>query len=337
MSAPNHLRRIPALASLATLLLGLLGTGTAQAAPSLVQEHAGVGCSVPFTVKTPTDAAQSDPSRLAAALGLPGSSQVIAKAVDRHVTWLSSISCKPRPDRTRRPSTTGTPVAANGSSINWSGYIAYNASSPTYVQSEWTVPAISTADPTVGNTNSSIWPGIGGWDGVSGELLQDGTEQDATCALLLGSLCTEHTTSTYFWLEDYPAEPEQEITNLVPKAGDSVAAVTSYSSGTVSFTLCDFTANQCVQGSQAAKAPGNSAEWIVERPSVNGRISALSDFGTATLTDNVFNDANRYEQLPQDSNASAFDMFNSSGNQLDATGSLGSDGTTFSVNWERSS
>jgi hypothetical protein len=63
------------------------------------------------------------------------------------------------------------------------------------------------------------------------------------------------------------------VTNLTPNLGDSVGSAVYWSQSTgAEFTLCDFTQNTCVVGSQASPAPDNVAEWIVERTAecVNG-------------------------------------------------------------------
>jgi hypothetical protein len=49
--------------------------------------------------------------------------------------------------------------------------------------------------------------------------------------------------------------------------------------------VCDITDNDtCVKFNHATSAPGNSAEWIVEAPTINGSQSVMADNGSETFT-----------------------------------------------------
>ncbi len=151
----------------------------------------------------------------------------------------------------------------------------------------WTIPGVSSNgyDPAY----SSIWPGIGGdgyAPGGAGELIQDGTEEDAAASQI---------PTTYFWFElvdstpGAPNENQEELTNIVPNPGDQVGAEADYSAGVAYFTLCDYTQNICGDGNQTSDAPGPEAEMIVERTQVNGQLPDLADFHSVRLTDCVYN------------------------------------------------
>lgn len=234
-----------ALVASSLAVAGNLAAGaSADAADSSWVRHEASNCGH-LTVTSP---ASPDGILTAAEAGAPAGSPIFAKAVARHVKWLPTLDCKQvAAHHTKVPTSSSAYLSSN-----WSGYAA-QTSAPNYAQAEWTVPAVT------GNGNqpaySSIWPGIGGMDSTN-ELIQDGTEQDATAS---GQ-------TSFFWFELYPMENEMEIANLVPKPGDDVATHVYWANGTADFTLCDYTQNTCVTGSQASPAPGNSAEWIVERP-----------------------------------------------------------------------
>ncbi|WP_334173083.1 G1 family glutamic endopeptidase, partial [Sinomonas sp.] len=253
----------------------------------------------------------------AAEAGAPVGSPIFAKAAALHVKWLPTLDCRQVASRhTKVPAS-----SAAYSSSNWSGYAA-QTSAPNYAQAEWTVPAVT------GNGNqpaySSIWPGIGGMDSTN-ELIQDGTEQDAA---------TNGQTS-FFWFELYPMENEMEITNLVPNVGDDVATHVHWANGTADFTLCDYTQSTCVTGSQASPAPGNSAEWIVERPTINGSLPDLANYGQVNITHAYYDvDAAGNVQYTPANGADSLVMQDSTGHTMAYPGGLSPDGTSFADHWE---
>jgi hypothetical protein len=266
---------------------------------------------------TVTSPSSPDGTLTASQAGAPAGSPIFAKAAARHVKWLSNLSCRQVPSRhTKVPASSST----YGSS-NWSGYAA-QTSTPNYAQAEWTVPAVTEngSEPAY----SSIWPGIGGMDSTN-ELIQDGTEQDAGV----------NGQTTFFWFELYPIESEMEVTNLVPNVGDDVATDVYWANGTADFTLCDYTQNTCLTGSQASPAPGNSAEWIVERPTVNDSLPDLANYGQLNIT-NAYYDVDatgNVEYTPANGGDSLF-MQDSAGYTMAYTGDLSPDGTSFTDYWE---
>jgi len=280
-----------------------------------VVNHSVSGCGEPITLHTPSNPATAlSPSDV----GLPSSAgRLVAEAVAHHATWLSNITCVAH----SRP---GQEQGARSIQYtqNWSGYVA-NTSSPNYVQGFWAVPSVILP---LGQSNaySSTWPGLGGTSSTS-QLIQDGTDDDVS------SSGQTH----YFWFELVPQEGQQEVTNLTPSAGDSVATSASWSNGTATFGLCDYTKAQCVSGSQSSPAPGASAEWIVERTQINGSFPALADFQTVTFTNAGF-DLTPNGQLaytPATGGAGPYDMETNSGHVLSTPGALSSSGDSFVVTW----
>ncbi|GGB16811.1 hypothetical protein GCM10011492_03250 [Flexivirga endophytica] len=220
------------------------------------------------------------------------------------------MSCKARVDHT-------TPLTLAASS-NWSGYIK-TTSAPNYADAEWHVPTVSGGGHAA---YSAIWPGIGGTTST-GKLIHDGTEQDVSAG---------GTQTDYFWFEIVPGESEQEVTNLVPKIGDDVATDVFWSTTTgAEFGLCDYTKATCVTGSQSSTAPGNSAEWIVERPTIGTSLPRLADFKSVKM----FNGG--YDESPQGSreyniSGSPETMVGSSGDDLSVPGTISGD--AFTTTWK---
>lgn len=338
--SPRFSRVRSALVAAALVAAGTAGVAGAAnaAAQPLYTAHTVTGCGELLTVRVPSTAASTNAASLASALNLTTSDPLVRLAVQHHVRWLSTLSCKAKPGIRHTPATRGRTPSSALASANWSGYSA-NETNPTEVYAQWVVPFVTYSGSSTGATEySSIWPGMGGGPGAgNGELIQDGTEQDAWCNSFSGGSCNDAGSQYFFWFELYPEEAEQQVTNLVPTGGETVYAMTAYQSNTqAEFYLCDLTQNACVYGYQSSIPPANSIELIVERPQVNGTWYPLPDFGQAVLSD-----ANGYwgttgagtlaAMNPQQMN-----MYNTSyTTQLDSTGGIGSDGQTFGVQWLR--
>ncbi|MDQ2738188.1 MAG: G1 family endopeptidase [Actinomycetota bacterium] len=252
--------------------------------------------------------------------GMPKGANLFVKAARMHATWLTDVSCRAVRNRNPRPTASPTPAtAALPASGNWSGYVALTTA-PTYAQMEWHVPSVKSNGHAA---YSSIWPGIGGNSGT-GKLIQDGTEQDVTA----GGAQTD-----YFWFEIVPGESQQEVTNLTPRIGDDVETDISWASGTATFAMCDFTHGGCVTGSQSSTAPGNSAEWIVERTQINGQLPQLADFGSVNITNAGYDETHLGNvEYTIANGGQSLAMEGSSGDVLAAPGGV-SGGTTFTDYW----
>jgi hypothetical protein len=317
-------------------------TGQAQATTSPIQQKVVTGCGAPLTVYVPRSSNVPASSFTAAGLSVPASSPVLQRALKRHVRWLPTVTCQARPNRPgkqpgpshhllagTRPS---SGACTSACSPNWSGYVAPNVPNVSGAQAEWTVPNVNTIVDGGGfiSTYSSIWPGIG--TGNGDELIQAGTEQDQIC---LSGQCGY---SYYFWLEMYPAESEQQITNLTPAPGDDVSSAIGYNWGTgqAAFILCDFTKNLCVNGTQQSpQAPALTAEWIAERPSLNGQYTPLADYTGVWIWNSLaFTNANTQESTPADNGAYALNMTDCANTiPLASVGPLDSSGGAFADDW----
>jgi Peptidase A4 family len=218
------------------------------------------------------------------------------KAPEAYAGWLAAVS-RPsigiaaklvaRPDRFHGPARI---IPQN----NWCGFALAGGSYPfNWVMGEWVVPTVfpEPAQGFLGNTAtySSLWIGLDG-DG-SGDVVQDGTEQETH--LYFGGAWTVQ--SDYAWYEWYPTA-EQAIANFPVKANDfifsEVAVVNANglrdaNGNTGWFYLDNLTNGQFTV--ITTPMPGNtaffgsSADWIMERPTVNGMLPDLSRFLPALM------------------------------------------------------
>ena len=223
-------------------------------------------------------------------LGYPARPDVLTSP-DQYAKWLVRVSrdmvILPS-HMVSRSDITATP--ASYTSSNWSGLEAHSSTKKTYsaVSALWEVPVIALAS-SDGNTDySAFWIGLDG-DGTS-DLVQAGTEQDAV--EFFGLLFTQY----YAWSELLPNQPtEQEVFSVNPGDEISVEVWISTGSGAPNanggygaFRIEDVTQNEST-GSfyvplSGTTFNGTEAEWIMERPKVNGGFPELA----AYLITNMF-------------------------------------------------
>lgn len=157
-------------------------------------------------------------------------------------------------------------VSTNGTygwaSSNWSGY-AITGGPYTSITGQWTVPTVTK---TKGNTYSSTWIGIDGFNNSS--LIQTGTEQDAS-----GS-----GTSYYAWWEILPAA-ETTLPNPVSPGDAMSASIQETSPGQWTISLTDQTKGWTATEVENYSGPGTSAEWIEEAPTIGGHVATLANYG----------------------------------------------------------
>jgi hypothetical protein len=167
-------------------------------------------------------------------------------------------------------------------SSNWSGYVAssgatsYGSSSYYYLINDMVVP-IAQQRPgacTGGWAYGSEWNGIDGWG--SPDVLQAGVEFDA--------YCNGSTKATYYsaWYEWYPYS-EVRIGGFPVTAGDDMFVEVWHTSATQGYAyLVNYDTNQSVEVGFTAPAGtslvGNSAEWVVEAPTVGGSLATMVDY-----------------------------------------------------------
>jgi hypothetical protein len=167
-------------------------------------------------------------------------------------------------------------------SSNWSGYVdfsgatSYGSASYYYLVNDFVVPVAQQAFGacTGGWDYGSAWNGIDGWG--SSDVLQAGVELDAYCS---GS-----TRESYYsaWYEWFPYG-EVRIGNFPVAPGDDMFVEVWHTSSTQGYAyLVNYNNDQAVEIGFTAypghPLVGNSAEWVVERPSVNGSLATLTNY-----------------------------------------------------------
>jgi hypothetical protein len=175
--------------------------------------------------------------------------------------------------RNRKP-TDGTETSGN-----WSGGVVYapQGQSFKWVEGDWVVPDVDAP-------KQNQWFYCASWIGIDGDGSPDVCQAGVECeAYRSGTSITRH---IYPWWEWYPA-PEVQVTNLPINPGDMVTMLICTAQAAGSTTATVFFSNRTtgVSTSFAITAPGstklvgNSAEWIVEAPTVGGAQSAIADYG----------------------------------------------------------
>ncbi len=167
-----------------------------------------------------------------------------------------------------------TRSAVGWASSNWSGYAVSAASSSfTSVGAHWRVPAVSR---TLHATYSAAWAGIDGFTNSS--LIQTGTEQDYyRGAAHYGAWWT---TSAQGFVEQFINEPVS--------AGDPMVATISGVGTSWTIVLADLSTVhpwRFVEGPITYTGPGASAEWVLEAPTVGGRVATLAHYSSPLTFD----------------------------------------------------
>lgn len=213
---------------------------------------------------------------------------------DKYAVWLDLVSRPitliPPHSVSRSDIFHGTRAVEAGNEYgpNWSGYEAHGKKrSYMAVEGEWGVPFIYSCESGY-TTYSSFWVGLDG-DSTK-DLVQAGTEQD--CTDLGGFLFFGYST----WTELLPNQPTEQGAGLSINPGDVVFVEVwiGDSTGHIKqngaygwFAMTNRTQSQAVRISTPLSGTyfnGSEAEWIMERPTVGGVYSELSDYSFATMT-----------------------------------------------------
>ena len=172
------------------------------------------------------------------------------------------------------------------SSYNWSGLTIYDANKPfakSYIIGYWTVPA---AHQTFGSPDgtwdySSQWVGIDGFG--SNDVFQAGTEADAFAS-------SSGSTSQFysFWIEWYPFS-ETRVSGFPAAPGDTVIVEVFNTTPTNGYAFLEnLSTGKYVEYNLTPPSgyslQGSSAEWVVERPEVNGALARLMNYGAVPFT-----------------------------------------------------
>jgi hypothetical protein len=175
-------------------------------------------------------------------------------------------------------------------SLNWSGYVlVHNKHSFDSVAGAWIVPTAQAFICSGVMGYSAQWVGIDGWpNSISGNILQAGSEADASC------VNNTTTTDYYPWIEWYTGREfklAQQNGDPLPFAPGDYLIVTvtatdwfdgASENGALNFT--DVTQNWQISETFSAASlggefvTGQSAEWILERPLVNDAFPPLANY-----------------------------------------------------------
>ena len=218
------------------------------------------------------------------------------------------------------PARTSTPVRV----AQWSGYIITSGTQSSSqlvsgISASWIVPEVKV---TENGTFSAVWIGIGGYGEET--LIQTGTEQQC----LNGQI-------TYFaWYELLP-DYLVRITDMRIRPGDTITASLSLvdeNTRTWSIKISDVTRGGRFEKAVVYDSSRLSAEWIVERPTVNGAISTLADFGNVTFSECEATMEGKTGTIGNFSSTQLV-MYNSENVQLVTVSPLSSDGASFTVSY----
>jgi hypothetical protein len=213
-------------------------------------------------------------------------------------------------------------------SLDWAGYIVVSDfvnpdSIITSVSGSWVVPEVNVSNE---DAFSAAWIGIGGQ--LDNSLIQVGTEHDSINGEAVYSA----------WYELLPNDATT-IPVIDPSPGDQITASIYLVNSTTnewSIEIVDVTKGQSFYEDFFYDSSRLSAEWIVERPTVNNRLSTLADFETVTFT-NASATMNFNVGVISSFPNSQTIMHDRQNRQLVAVSPIHSDGSSFTVTYLQSS
>ncbi|MEL9990374.1 MAG: G1 family glutamic endopeptidase [Thermoproteus sp.] len=170
-----------------------------------------------------------------------------------------------------RPAVVVKHIKGAAYSLNWAGYVVSGqAGAVTSVAGSFVVPSLTCTKQT---TYVALWAGLDGYN--------DNTVEQAG---ILGE-CSGGKPIYEAWYEFYPS-PSVPISGLTVQPGDRVYVnVTYLGNGQFAITMVIYETNGKVESYSVTgtepSAQLSSAECILERPTVNGQLTALANFGTA--------------------------------------------------------
>ncbi len=212
-------------------------------------------------------------------------------------------------------------------SLSWAGYAVSSGlllQDPvvTGVNGSWVVPNVSVSP---GDTYSSAWIGIGGLEDKT--LIQVGTEHDSFSGQEVYRA----------WYELLP-ERAILIDGMTVSPGDVMTASIDLVDATANnwqIEIVDTTTGQSFRQVFVYASSKLSAEWIVERPNVNNRTSALADFGSVTFTGATAQVGGRLGRISSFPNYEIV-MNNLQNDLLASVSPLNADGSSFTVTFHKS-
>ncbi len=184
---------------------------------------------------------------------------------------------------------------------------------------------------------SNAWVGVGLGNSYTYPLVQGGSESDSGCGPSLGGPCTP-----WAWIEVWPWEAyERQISQLSSIGGDLLFVHVRFThdaktnDGRMLWHVVDMTKSIDLHFGETIHGtlPDGHAEFIAERPTVNGSLPPLADFGfvdfeaaqASAPTTGWKGVGNLYHYW--------YWMEGSTGHLLASPGAIDSTGYSFSVNW----
>ncbi|MBX8636126.1 MAG: hypothetical protein KIY09_06780 [Thermoplasmata archaeon] len=241
-------------------------------------------------------------------------------------------------------------IGGSGTTLNWAGYVvATSFSNPQPVISgisgSWVLQKVKPTSNLDQYTYSSQWVGIGGY--FSGELIQVGTESDTYSGFFgIGA------TTYYAWYEmlpynGQPGNSSEVKIKMAVHPGNIMVAEIFGNNPTWTITIADTNTSGFFQKVFTYNTDMKSGDFIDERPTVNGGLPTLANFGTAYFGPAYAGSGNYNTVTETDGNVYflgsngiqnvALTMDNSSGNVLAQPSSLNNDLQSFTVTWKRGS
>jgi hypothetical protein len=211
-------------------------------------------------------------------------------------------------------------------STDWGGYVVVsnnNKPQPVVVgvSGSWTVPEVSVSQT---DTFSSAWIGIGGF--VDQTLIQTGTTHDS----INGS--AEYSA----WFELLP-NYSATITTMTISPGDKIVAsinLVDKIKNEWAVEIVDETNGQKFKQNFTYSSSRLSAEWIIEKPIINGSLGSLADFGSITFTDSKVTMDTKVGTI-NNFPFSQFTIHNRQNTALVTVSSLFSNGASFTIKYSK--
>jgi hypothetical protein len=211
-------------------------------------------------------------------------------------------------------------------SLDWGGYVVVsNLANPqpvvVGVSGSWIIPKV---DVSQKDTFSSVWIGIGGY--ADSTLIQIGTSHDSINGSVEYSVWYEllpHYSDTITTMPVSPGDKINASINLVDTAKNEWA-----------LEIVDVTTGQRFSQNFFYDASRLSAEWIVERPTVNNSLSSLANFGSVTFTESKVT-INTNIGTISDFPFSQFIIYDRQNRELVTVSSLISNGSSFTVTYSQ--
>ena len=225
----------------------------------------------------------------------PQAAAIWDRLAGQHYEYIVPV-LTPRPEKKDKPHPQGRPElaarAAAGSadsySGNWSGGLIFNANTATdpfkSVYGEWTVPSVTPPSSGDGDWWSVAWIGVDGYN--SSDVMQVGTGQHVKRSG--GKVTTEY----FAWVEWYTYG--WNTVSLTVNPGDFISANIAnmgvqngvlQASGRITNVTTGQTTAVAVSAPPGTIFQGNVAEWIMERPGINGSLATLPRFGAVAFGD----------------------------------------------------